>query len=128
MRGRRVVRERAPPQVPDSVEQRADRVCHNLPGLEAAWAHRCSDFADEHEAFLQRVPRNARTVRLTSADDDVHTKFRALFPDLSVAVVSDEGLKNPAAKDLWRPFCMHFENRVEGALWGCGGRIPVFHN
>ena len=99
------------------IEKKADEVCHNLPGVEAAWAVVAGQFAEDHERFLRSVPRNAtpQRVRLTSLDSDIYTKFRLMFPaeTLSVAVLDEDELKSPAMKAKWRPFCMHYEKTVE---------------
>lgn len=99
------------------IEKQADKVCHNLPGVEAAWAVVAGRFAEEHEAFLARIPKNANPahVRLTSMDDNIYHKFRLMFPagSFDVAKVSEDELKSPEMKAKWRPYCMHFEKTVE---------------
>lgn len=99
-------------------EKEADKVCHNLPGLEAAWAHKCADYADEHEAFLARVPRNAKIIRLTGIDDEIYKAFRTMFPSLDVKLLVEDDLKTEKSKSMWRQYCMHFEHRVEDYNYG----------
>lgn len=47
-------------QVPKHIEKKADKICHNLDGLEAAWAKRAFHFAEEHERFLRTTPANGK--------------------------------------------------------------------
>ena len=110
--------ERAAEKAHDpAVEAQADKVCHNMPGVEAAWAIAAGQFAEENEAFLARVPRNANPlrVRLTSVDEGIYQKFRLLFPadKFDVAKLNEDELKSAASKEKWRPYCMHFEKTVE---------------
>eukprot|EP01105_Mastigella_eilhardi_P016063 TRINITY_DN3680_c0_g1_i9.p2 TRINITY_DN3680_c0_g1~~TRINITY_DN3680_c0_g1_i9.p2 ORF type:complete len:221 (-),score=67.83 TRINITY_DN3680_c0_g1_i9:1235-1876(-) len=101
--------------VPKEVEEKADKICHNLEGLEASWAKRALLFAESHMAFLASAPRNAR-VALTAMDDDLYTELLTQIPEAATwakGVVTEELLKNPAAKQKWHAFCTHFENLVE---------------
>lgn len=43
----------------------------------------------------------------------IYEAFRKDFPDFRIDVVSEESLKSPEAKELWRPWCMQFEKKVE---------------
>ena len=100
-----------------AIEAEADKVCHNMPGVEAAWAVVAGQFSEDNEKFLARVPRNANPakIRLTSMDDNIYHKFRLLFPadKFDVSKLNEDELKSMESKNKWRPYCMHFEKTVE---------------
>lgn len=55
-----------------------------------------------------------KVLRLTKLDDQLYKHFRETFPELSVALVTEEQLKSAQAKECWRPFCDSYKESVEG--------------
>ena len=54
-----------------------------------------------------------KLLRLTKLDDTIYQEFRSLFPDFGVALVTQDELKTPEAKELWRNFCENYKETVE---------------
>eukprot|EP00727_Mastigamoeba_balamuthi_P012870 m51a1_g8205 hypothetical protein (225) ;mRNA; r:48980-50028 len=111
----------------DDVRRRADEVCHNSPDVEAAWAVKAFEFAEQHMQWLASVPRNAdpRNIRMTGNDDEIIKAFEVMFPGFGVASIKEDDLKSPEAKNKWRPFCMHFEKTVEDYNYGTMLRLDA---
>uniref|UniRef100_T1GKG8 Polysaccharide biosynthesis domain-containing protein n=1 Tax=Megaselia scalaris TaxID=36166 RepID=T1GKG8_MEGSC len=58
-----------------------------------------------------------KTIQLTPFDDVIYNTFRQDFPNLNVAVLSDEDLKDPNEKVRWRNFIEKF-NKVDDFSFG----------
>ncbi|BHF63871.1 polysaccharide biosynthesis domain containing protein 1 [Sparganum proliferum] len=84
----------------------------NDSSIEMSWAIAAYDHAETHFSLLCVVP-DCRQLRLSSNDDLIYKKFRQAFPDLEIEHLSEEMLKSPEQKELWRPFCMEFEGVIE---------------
>lgn len=68
--------------------------------------------------FLQLIcTLDPRTIQLTPFDDIIYTNFRQDFPNLDIAVLSDDDLKHPSEKIKWRSFIEKF-NKIEDYSFG----------
>jgi len=90
--------------------------------LEAKWAEIAIHQAETYYHLLQAIPDKSR-LKLTPIDDEIHSGFRALFPDLNVDVLDVELIKSQEAITKWRPFLMGFKDRVEDFNFGTLQRI-----
>ncbi|KAI9032295.1 putative polysaccharide biosynthesis protein [Hyaloraphidium curvatum] len=88
----------------------------NNPDIERQWAEKAFRHAETYMKLLSSLP--AAKLKLTPLDDDIYTNFRTTFPDLNVAVLDEEDLKSPAAKELWRPFIESYKDRVQDYNFG----------
>ncbi|OON19229.1 hypothetical protein X801_04908 [Opisthorchis viverrini] len=46
-------------------------------------------------------------------DDRIYEEFCKVFPDLDVSLLSEDQLKSPESKALWRDFCNKFSEELE---------------
>ncbi|KAH3765057.1 protein PBDC1 [Pelomyxa schiedti] len=110
--------------VPKHIERKADEYCHNLEGLEASWAKRAFHYAEKHEEFLRGVPVNASIDLSGGHDQQIYVKFKAHFAGPGAGgvlgvwgtvpgFITEDVIKSLESKNLWRPFCMQFENVIE---------------
>ena len=54
-----------------------------------------------------------KALRLTKVDDQLYKEFREFFPKLDINVLSEDSLKNPQAKEMWRKFCENYKETVD---------------
>jgi hypothetical protein len=110
----------------------------NAAGVEMAWAETAGKYADAHMGVLRvralarrradgcgalaereglawQVIKDKRKLRLTAMDDKIYEHFRAVFPDLKVAELSERDLSAPRIKAKFR--CVRGLARVEGRAW-----------
>ena len=79
----------------------------NSQEMEQDWAIKAFKHAEVFFKLLQGIDDHSK-LKLTKIDNDIYAHFRRVFPDLAVAKVSDDVLKAPAAKALWRTFCNQY--------------------
>ncbi|KAG6440796.1 hypothetical protein O3G_MSEX001489 [Manduca sexta] len=61
---------------------------------------------------------DTRLLQLTPHDDLIYTHFRQDFPDMDVAFINENEIKNNMNKAKWRVFCEKFKNIVEDYSFG----------
>uniref|UniRef100_A0A8C1QQ94 Polysaccharide biosynthesis domain containing 1 n=2 Tax=Cyprinus carpio TaxID=7962 RepID=A0A8C1QQ94_CYPCA len=84
--------------------------------LEVMWAMKAYNHAEVYYNLISSV--DPKFLKLTKSDEQIYTKFREEFPDLSIQVLDPELLKSADAKEKWRPFCNQFEGVVEDFNYG----------
>ncbi|XP_026129342.1 protein PBDC1-like [Carassius auratus] len=84
--------------------------------LEVMWAMKAYNHAEVYYNLISSV--DPKFLKLTKSDEQIYTKFREAFPDLSIQVLDAELLKSADAKEKWRPFCNQFEEVVEDFNYG----------
>ncbi|TGZ58886.1 hypothetical protein CRM22_009383 [Opisthorchis felineus] len=84
----------------------------NDPNIELQWAIRSYEHAETHFRLLCSVSDLAG-LRLTRMDDQIYEEFGKVFPDLDVSILSEDQLKSPESKALWRDFCNKFSEELE---------------
>ncbi|XP_016363719.1 protein PBDC1-like isoform X1 [Sinocyclocheilus rhinocerous] len=84
--------------------------------LEVMWAMKAYNHAEVYYNLISSV--DPKLLKLTKSDEQIYTKFREAFPDLSIEVLDPELLKSADAKEKWRPFCNQFEGVVEDFNYG----------
>uniref|UniRef100_A0A8C1ZBE7 Polysaccharide biosynthesis domain containing 1 n=1 Tax=Cyprinus carpio TaxID=7962 RepID=A0A8C1ZBE7_CYPCA len=109
--------------------------------LEVMWAMKAYNHAEVYYNLIASV--DPKLLKLTKSDEQIYTKFREAFPDLSIDVLDPELLKSADAKEVrdtalalnvrfhswrvgqslfffqkWRPFCNEFEGVVEDFNYG----------
>ncbi|XP_065146570.1 protein PBDC1 [Paramisgurnus dabryanus] len=89
--------------------------------LEVMWAMKAYNHAEIYFNLISAV--DPKFLKLTKSDDQIYTKFREAFPDLSIQVLDPELLKSAEAKEKWRPFCNQFDGIVEDFNYGTLLRI-----
>lgn len=63
-------------------------------------------------SILEKV--KGSTLRLTKIDDEIYEHLKTVFPDFNAAETVDEDkMKSKAGKELWRPFMMAYEKKVD---------------
>uniref|UniRef100_A0A0B6ZJV3 Polysaccharide biosynthesis domain-containing protein n=1 Tax=Arion vulgaris TaxID=1028688 RepID=A0A0B6ZJV3_9EUPU len=82
----------------------------NSSGIEMSWAMKAMDHATVHYNLISSV--DASRLRLTQTDDKIYQQFRAQFPDLNTALLIEDDLKTPEAKEKWRNFCESFKEEI----------------
>lgn len=84
--------------------------CVNDANIEMVWATTAFKRAEVYMKMLKTLPH--ANLRLTQHDDELYTKFRALFPDLDIVNLNEDTFKSAEAKTIWRPFLMSFEGKL----------------
>ncbi|KAF8566022.1 hypothetical protein P879_08450 [Paragonimus westermani] len=84
----------------------------NDPNIELQWAIKSYEHAETHFRLLCSVS-DLTGLRLTRMDDVIYEEFNNTFPDLDVSVISEERLKSPESKVIWREFCNKFVDQLE---------------
>ncbi|TRY65439.1 hypothetical protein DNTS_008770 [Danionella cerebrum] len=84
--------------------------------LEVMWAMKAYNHAEIYFNLISSV--DPKLLKLTKSDEEIYTKFREAFPDLSIQILDPELLKSAEAKENWRPFCNQFEGIVEDFNYG----------
>ncbi|KOB67422.1 UPF0368 protein Cxorf26-like protein [Operophtera brumata] len=84
--------------------------------LEHLWAARAMEHSDIYFNVLCSV--DTKWLQLTPHDDLIHTTFRQDFPDLNVAFIREDVIKNNTNKAKWRVFCEKFKNIIEDYSFG----------
>nr|CAG4648982.1 EOG090X0HAI [Polyphemus pediculus] len=79
--------------------------------IEELWAIKAFEHAEIYFNLLSSI--DPKILRLTKLDDQIYKEFRALFPSLSVAVINQDEIKSPEAKECWRSFCENYKETVE---------------
>nr|CAG4642163.1 EOG090X0HAI [Eurycercus lamellatus] len=79
--------------------------------IEELWAIKAFEHAEIYFNLLSSV--DPKILRLTKLDDQIYSNFRELFPDFSVASITQEVLKTAEAKECWRTFCENYKETVE---------------
>ena len=51
-------------------------------------------------------------------DDELYSFFRLTFPTLQVDLISEDEIKSPEQKEIWRPFLMNWERKIEDFNFG----------
>ncbi|KAA3676881.1 uncharacterized protein DEA37_0008322 [Paragonimus westermani] len=82
------------------------------PNIELQWAIKSYEHAETHFRLLCSVT-DLTGLRLTRMDDVIYEEFNNTFPDLDVSVISEEKLKSPESKVIWREFCNKFVDQLE---------------
>ncbi len=80
----------------------------NSQEMELDWAMKAFKYAEVYFKLMSSQADQS-TLRLTKMDADIYAHFRREFPDLPVAIVTDDLLKTPAAKLKWRTFCESYK-------------------
>ncbi|CAH4033927.1 protein PBDC1 [Pieris brassicae] len=84
--------------------------------LEHLWAARAMEHSDIYFNVLCSV--DTRWLKLTPHDDLIYTHFRQDFPDLDVAYIKENEIKNNINKAKWRAYCEKFKTIVEDYSFG----------
>ncbi|XP_063622396.1 protein PBDC1 [Cydia splendana] len=84
--------------------------------LEHLWAAKAMEHSDIYFNVLCSV--DTRLLRLTPQDDLIYTHFRQDFPDLNVAYIKENEIKNNHNKAKWRAYCEKFKNIIEDYSFG----------
>ncbi|XP_037296329.1 protein PBDC1 [Manduca sexta] len=84
--------------------------------LEHLWAAKAMEHSDIYFNMLCSV--DTRLLQLTPHDDLIYTHFRQDFPDMDVAFINENEIKNNMNKAKWRVFCEKFKNIVEDYSFG----------
>ncbi|XP_050677969.1 protein PBDC1 [Leptidea sinapis] len=84
--------------------------------LEQVWATLAMEHSDIHFNVICSV--DTRWLKLTPHDDLIYTHFRQDFPDLNVASIIENEIKNKVNKAKWRAYCEKFKNTVEDYNFG----------
>uniref|UniRef100_A0A0N4ZX73 Polysacc_synt_4 domain-containing protein n=1 Tax=Parastrongyloides trichosuri TaxID=131310 RepID=A0A0N4ZX73_PARTI len=77
----------------------------NDPAIEYAWAMKASERASIHQNLL--INCDTKTLKLNKYQDIIYEKFREVFPNLDIEVVTEEQLKGDNKK-IWHDFCESF--------------------
>lgn len=83
----------------------------NDPELEMQWAIKAYQHAETYFNILSAI--DSKILKLTKIDDDIYTHFRELFKDLKVDNLDVDHIKSKDSKEIWRPFCEGYKDRVE---------------
>ncbi|VEN54812.1 unnamed protein product [Callosobruchus maculatus] len=95
----------------------------NDQSIEAMWAIKAYEHAEIHFNLLCSV--DPQSLKLTPLDDLIYKVFREEFPDLKIDILREDDLKNPKAKEKWRPFCEQFKDIIEDYSFGTLLRIDA---
>lgn len=99
--------------------------------LEIQWAMQAAKHAETHFKVLKSM-KIKKNFRLTQMDDEVYKHFREVFPNLQLALLTNDTIKEPKAD--WQNFCMHYEkeDRIKdfnmGTLLRLDSRYPPDEN
>ncbi|XP_065213521.1 protein PBDC1 [Planococcus citri] len=83
----------------------------NSEQVEYMWARSAYEHAEIHYDLLLSV--DAKLLRLTPIDEEIYKHFKEQFPDFKLDVISEDFLKSPQQKELWREFCEQYKTRIE---------------
>ena len=92
----------------------------NSQDMEVQWAEKAFKHAEVYFRLISTFPDHSR-IPLTRIDENIYSHFRKVFPraSLDVSVLTEDLLKSEAAKSLWRPFCLSYdENTVADFNFG----------
>ncbi|CAF0895236.1 unnamed protein product [Adineta steineri] len=88
----------------------------NDPILEEQWAMKAFQHAETYFNLLCSI--ESKKLRLTRHDDEIYSRFRAVFPDLKVDILDENQIKSVEGKELWRSFCEEFKELIEDYNYG----------
>lgn len=80
--------------------------------VEVSWAIAAFEFAEDFSKLLNLL-ENPEELHFGDLDDELYREFRATFPKLNVQVLDEDFIKSREQKELWRPFLMQWENKIE---------------
>ncbi|XP_044598466.1 protein PBDC1 [Cotesia glomerata] len=99
-----------------SVLSRPAEEFENDATVEAMWAMKAFEHAEIYFNILCSV--DPKLLKLTPHDDLIYKSFREVFPNLSIAKLSEDEMKSPEGKNKWRPFCEQFKDIIEDYSMG----------
>jgi hypothetical protein len=91
----------------------------NNQDVEHHWALKAIMHAETYFKMLTSLP----SLKLTKHDDLLYVSFKQTFPELNVKVITENDLKNDAAKLKWREFIEKHQHLVEDYNFGTLLRI-----
>jgi len=52
-------------------------------------------------------------LKLTKIDETIYEEFRETFKDSKVDILNVDEMKSKSGKEMWRPFCESYKDRVD---------------
>merc|ERR1712154_167868 len=83
----------------------------NDASVEERWAEKAFKEAEVHFKLITSLKPSM--LKLCQQDDEIYSVFREQFPKFNVEMVDEDSMKTKEGKEKWRPFCNHFEDKVE---------------
>ncbi|MES1914104.1 MAG: hypothetical protein MHM6MM_006231 [Cercozoa sp. M6MM] len=99
----------------------------NDQAVEVQWAARAFKHAETYHRLLKMMMKKDKcaSMRLTSVDDELYEAFRSTFPQMDVARINEDNMKNKKNKRKWHNFILNWQFKVQDYHMGTLVRVDV---